>query len=338
MKLSAFAQLGVRAAIAVLIAWAISHGLGLDRPYWAILTSILLISQSWGETINRAWLRFAMTIVGCGLGTFIAWQCGGQTIILFIIMLVCAFLIVYNTPVHFARAMFFMGLGIALLFSLMHEWNVHTLWVRVYETGIACMVVIVVTGVFKPKRLREGFCQDIEQLFIKVSTLFQEIASGRDSNQRFDEAMLTEVGLGISRLRTTFTQVRYEVFFMRQRRRRLGDFLKAFGLAIHYINNLLAVLSELKLADKADHELWETVMNTLIQRFNEVEQRLVTRKVSNMMPPLDDIIEPLLSNIFGSSQSCANASKQNLVGALYYSQQLDEQLRVMANAVMTVEH
>jgi hypothetical protein len=46
-------KIAIQAAVAVALAVLVSHVFELNRSYWAILTAMVLISQTWGESLKK---------------------------------------------------------------------------------------------------------------------------------------------------------------------------------------------------------------------------------------------------------------------------------------------
>ena len=334
MKLSAYAQLGLRAATAVTIIWLISHGLHLNHPYWAILTVLVLVSQSWGETIVKSWKRFAMTVIGCSVGTIIVLLIGHTHWLAFVILIICAYMSIFCIPKYYANAMFFVGIGVAILFALIKQWDMHLLWVRIYETGLACIIVILTTGLFMPHFAKEDFRKAIIDVLIKMKDLFHNTVDSTPSAARhFNEKTFNEIGQAITQLRAQFVQVRYELFFMPQRRRRIGSILQHLEISTHYLTNLLQIIPQLDHTNQDYKQLWQCIGKRIVLRFDEIHQ-LFRHEEIVLAPPLQAIVDPILINILSKQPRHFNDDHQtHLAAVLYYGQQLDDQLLTIANSL-----
>jgi uncharacterized membrane protein YgaE (UPF0421/DUF939 family) len=58
------ARAAVAAALAEIVTWLIA----LPRSYWAVLVAVLLVNETWGESIRMALQRFGMTALGSAAG------------------------------------------------------------------------------------------------------------------------------------------------------------------------------------------------------------------------------------------------------------------------------
>src|SRR4051812_40619233 len=67
-NLAATTKMGIRAATATLASLLLTRWVILERPYWVILTAVILVNETWGESIHKAGQRLAMTALGCLVG------------------------------------------------------------------------------------------------------------------------------------------------------------------------------------------------------------------------------------------------------------------------------
>src|SRR4029079_6256463 len=58
-------RLAIRAAFVATAAVSVARLTCLERPYWIILTAVLLVYETAGESIKRSGQRLAMTFLGC---------------------------------------------------------------------------------------------------------------------------------------------------------------------------------------------------------------------------------------------------------------------------------
>jgi uncharacterized membrane protein YccC len=141
---------GLRTAVAALLAVAIASVFALPRAYWAILTAVVLVSETWRESAKKAFQRVGMTILGC----IIAWALHFPTAHLPHVTLGLMFLFVY-LAVHFRTASyplmtFFITLYVAFLFAVLGQWTLQILAVRIYETAIGGGTALVAAFLVRP--------------------------------------------------------------------------------------------------------------------------------------------------------------------------------------------
>src|SRR4051812_15756266 len=88
-------RMGLRAAAATVASLLLTRLVVLERPYWVILTAVILVNDTWGESIRKSWLRLAMTVSGCLVGWLLYLLCGPYPAVRPAVMLAAVFLAVY---------------------------------------------------------------------------------------------------------------------------------------------------------------------------------------------------------------------------------------------------
>jgi hypothetical protein len=61
-------SLGVRGALATVLASLVARALRLDRPYWVELTAVVLVNETWRESMQKGVERVLATALGCVVG------------------------------------------------------------------------------------------------------------------------------------------------------------------------------------------------------------------------------------------------------------------------------
>lgn len=143
-----------RTALAAMLAIGIAYAFHLPRAYWAVLTSVVVVSETWKESWRKVLERVGMTALGCG----VAWGLHMPTAHLPHVELGLMFLFVY-LAVHFRGASyplmtFFITLYVAFLFSVLGEWSGGILLVRMYETAIGGATALAAAAMVRPRRDR----------------------------------------------------------------------------------------------------------------------------------------------------------------------------------------
>lgn len=72
----AHAKLGLKAAVAALVSYALAYGLDLPNGYWAVLTAILVVQSTIGASLSVAIDRALGTVVGGVVGVVAAMAAG----------------------------------------------------------------------------------------------------------------------------------------------------------------------------------------------------------------------------------------------------------------------
>src|SRR3954453_5861284 len=139
-KLLPTTQMGVRAAAATLASLVLTRLVGLERPYWVILTSVLLVTETWGESIDKAAQRLAMTALGCLVGWLLYDLSIPYPVLRPAFLLAGVFLAVYfrtRVPAgSYALMTFFVTVYVIFLFAALGTWSRSLILVRVYDTAL----------------------------------------------------------------------------------------------------------------------------------------------------------------------------------------------------------
>ena len=236
MKLLNETKLGLRAAVATLATLLVTaHVFNLPRSYWAILTTMALVSASWGETVMRAWYRIGMTIVGCAVGTALWWWLG-PTDWLWLILLVASWLVVFYLPVSYAKAMFGLGVTVVMLFSLIGMWNNTLLLERIYETIIGAIVAVLVTRVVLPQRAQSQLSTLQKQAIDAMCTTLRQC---RDAPDDVTPRQLGPLNQIMVDLRAALCTAQYELFFIPKRKQDVQAAVRQLDIAHFNLTQLV---------------------------------------------------------------------------------------------------
>lgn len=141
---------GARTALAALLAVTIAYLFMLPRAYWAILTAVVLVAETWRESAKKAGQRVAMTVLGCVMAVALHLPTANLPHVTLGLMFVFVYLAVYFRNASYPLMTFFITLYVAFLFSALGEWTLRILLVRIYETaigaGTALLAAMVVRG------------------------------------------------------------------------------------------------------------------------------------------------------------------------------------------------
>jgi uncharacterized membrane protein YccC len=127
---------GARTALAALLAVTIALLFALPRAYWAILTAVVLVSETWQESAKKAFQRVGMTAFGCAIAFALHLPTRNLPHVELALMFLFVYLAVYFRNASYPLMTFFITLYVAFLFSVLGEWTLQILVVRIYETSI----------------------------------------------------------------------------------------------------------------------------------------------------------------------------------------------------------
>jgi uncharacterized membrane protein YccC len=150
------ARTGARAAVAALLAVAIACLFMLPRAYWAILTAVVLVAETWRESAKKAFQRVGMTVLGCGIAFALHFPTAHLPHVTLGLMFLFVYLAVYFRTASYPLMTFFITLYVAFLFSVLGEWTPQILLVRIYETAIGGGTALLAAGLVRGKRSSEN--------------------------------------------------------------------------------------------------------------------------------------------------------------------------------------
>lgn len=182
-KLNSNTRMALRAAIACALCIFITSQLPIERGYWAVLSTLSLITVSFGNSIYQSVIRFVMTIFGCliGWGLFILFQHKPEVLLL--IAFLSIFITVYTLYHHFIIRMIISGVAVVMIFAFLGGWNLELLWVRVYETLIGTAVAILVSGLVLPEFSKDDLKKEFDKMTTKIYTLQNSIPEATRLNE-----------------------------------------------------------------------------------------------------------------------------------------------------------
>ena len=159
-------KMGFQAVISSICAFAIGDFFNLDRPYWAVMTSMLVLCGFWGETLQKALHRITGTLLGFMValifGSFLAHYFN----ITLLVCAVCLFGIFFFRTTAYALVSFFITLMVLLFLSLQGDVHDQIGWIRLYETILGCIIGLIVSALFFSHKA-------MDEVFSTVRTFLQ---------------------------------------------------------------------------------------------------------------------------------------------------------------------
>ena len=141
-----------RTALAALMAVGIASLFALPRAYWAILTSVIVVSETWKESRRKVLDRVGTTALGCGIAWALQLATAHLPHVELGLMFLFVYLAVYFRGASYPLMTFFITLYVAFLFLVLGEWSGHILMVRLYETAIGGATALVAAALVRPRK------------------------------------------------------------------------------------------------------------------------------------------------------------------------------------------
>jgi uncharacterized membrane protein YccC len=142
----------LRAALVALAALLVSYAFKLERAYWVELSAVVLVNETLNESARKSGERFAMTLMGCGLGWGLHWTLDGHLWLERGGLFLAVFLAAFFRPVSYPKMVLFVTVYVSFLFSLLGQWTLHVLALRIMDTGIGGALAVVFAVVLPHKK------------------------------------------------------------------------------------------------------------------------------------------------------------------------------------------
>lgn len=253
--------LAVRAAVAASAAIFVSHRLMLERSYWSVLVAVVVLSETWGASLERALQRTAMTALGCLAGWGLHSLASRSEAAQVALLSVSIFFALYFRGASVGKKsyswmMFFVSLYVVFLYAVIGKWSASIVIERLFDTAVGAAVAMAACLVILPPAARTALEQQLARLRDRCRESFEQLPdSGKPAAA---DDLLRE----LERMRNSLFAVRYEfIFEPRRRKRSQSAILAAEELGLHLAALIVAI---------EDGELTDGEVRSILDRSREV--------------------------------------------------------------------
>lgn len=141
----------VRAAVVAIAAIAVSHAFKVERAYWMELAAVVLVNETLNESARKSAERFGMTLGGCAIGWGLHQLLFGHPWPERAGLLLAVFLAAFFRPVSYPKMVLFITVYVSFLFSLLGQWTLHVLALRIIDTGIGGALAVAGALLVRPR-------------------------------------------------------------------------------------------------------------------------------------------------------------------------------------------
>lgn len=240
-----------RAAVQVAVgsALAIIGGemLSSQRWYWAVLTCwvVFLNTASTGEILVKGYRRLLGTVFGVVAGALLAGAVGTHAVTAFALVLLLIFLMFFTAPLSHALMSFFVTAMLGLLYTLLNQYSVSVLVLRIEETALGAVCGIIAAALVLPvptdRRTDELLAKVLERLR-EVGVAAVEQLSGGPAADLLDKAR--ELDKALEDLRASAQPLTHPITPLRARRQ-TARYVVALLETCAYHSRALAATAEL---------------------------------------------------------------------------------------------
>lgn len=327
-------QLGLKAALAVLIALGLSQwfSANITHNYWAPMTVLLLMGQSWGDNISKAWARFAMTVVGCCLATFLVWLLKPWPWMFLVIALIGLFEALFFIMSSYIKSMFWLGMTVVALLAYLGQWSVHVLEVRIYETLLGAVVVVLVGRLLWPNFAKDQLQDtvfemlDYMQYCLAQSLKQLQLANEQPDQQQF-KGMVKQLNSYRETVKNQYQITRYEMLFNRQHLQKARTLIQTLDIVFHYLNCLMDAVQQPRFSEPMA-DIWSSLDSHLQRRCQSIKAIKQFEKPNIEPLWLDTRQDEVRERIKQLRQDYPNEQQAllSVLACLYFSRRIDEVL------------
>jgi len=340
MKLRPTTRQAIQMMTAVGIIYLLAWRFPIQRSYWAIITVMSVLCQTWGESIHKAGKRITATLLGLVVGAMLYSLLHKWPDLIVILLCLMVFFTSYFMSKAYTQAVFWLSIMLVLLFGLMNAFSYTMVLERGYETMIGALVAVLVAATVFPTK-SQGRMNDYRShyLHLLMTTYSELLDHFLDPNAPAPPQRNTELIKELDHLRDAYDAMRREmIFYRRSARRRQRWFLLLENIQF----NLTCLGSVREESNTAG------IMLPMHDEFINIEQRihanfvLIIKTMEQQRKPeklelqkLDDLeaatrqrLAPFIKAGRESRHAC-----MSLLPVLYYSLKINNALLAIADDI-----
>ena len=240
MRLLPTTRHAVQATVAVSAVYGLSVLFPqLERPYWAVVTALVVLCQTWSESIKKAAQRVAATFLGLVAAVVLCRLLGSQSTAEIVVIFACVFLFSYTAARSYLWAIFWMSIMVIMMFDMLGRMDHQLVLERMIETLLGAGMAVLVSTVILPVRARDQLRSDVPQFLRLVQRACVQAmndAIGIDSKRKgaLHRTMLNS----FQKVRDEFLTRQRETFLLRREPSQLRRWLFWMEMLVFYTSDL----------------------------------------------------------------------------------------------------
>jgi uncharacterized membrane protein YccC len=168
-------RLALQCVTSLVLACVAGALLPFPRPYWLVLTGLIVTANSFGETAAKSLERIVGTVLGLLAGAAIWVVAQRVAIVPAVIVVLCIFALFYERTARYRTLLFWLSLLLSLLFHMADAPNVFYL-ARVVDTLAGAAIAVLVTVVLLPVRTGDAARAQMGSLLDGAATTLGQMA------------------------------------------------------------------------------------------------------------------------------------------------------------------
>ncbi|GAU71370.1 integral membrane protein MviN [Streptomyces sp. NBRC 110611] len=230
-------------AVALLAGQLVSE----QRWYWAVGAAwwVFVNTASRGETLVRGFRRILGTVIGIGVGTFVAIPLHGAAVPSAALAAVCVFGIFYTAAVSYTWMMFAVTVLAGLLYGLLGVLDMSLLTLRLAETGIGAAGAMLAVLLVLPVTTHATTDAWIQRALRCVHACATEAAARLAGSGAADPApRVAELELLLGRVRLSLAPLVHPLSPLRARKQRARRVLELLDDCAREVRGLASVAAD----------------------------------------------------------------------------------------------
>jgi hypothetical protein len=332
MKLRRTTKMAYQAAIAIALAELLNMYFYVERGYWIVLTAMVLTTQTWGESVKRAFERVGMTALGGAVGTALYFCIpANQSNMFLFLVLFSVFFAVYMAKIQYFISMFFLTFFVVFLFALINEWDLHLLRARIIDTVLGAVIALVVGGVFFTQKT------NVTELFVGYLQKLKALISSTFDTKSRHKALITGRSLLVDFqiIKNSALAIRYELLFHRLNRNDFNSLLNQVAFCTQCIVNLIEAYHwMLQHLTNEECKMIDVAVQTTQYNLDVLILRLQHNKQANILSA--DNLPKLVSKDIADDASRFASLESDALGffnLMYFFTQLNKHLNAVYSAI-----
>lgn len=207
----------LRTAIATVVTLLIAFALHLSKPYWAGVTVVMLSNIYTGNIIDKAVMRITGTVIGAGVGYFIAgYITNSFALYLLVSFLLIAIAVYYYNFSNYAYACLLAAVSAFIVISEVaidpNEAFLVAIW-RPVEIGLGVVVSAAAAFCLFPNTVKDSMEKQINTIFADVDALLAKVSQ---LMLHKDDSLIESIGKDHLALKKKLRKATEMIGFMRR--------------------------------------------------------------------------------------------------------------------------
>lgn len=290
-------RLGLQAVIATSITLYASYFFSLGHGFWATITVLFLLSNTWAEGFEKGLKRLLMTMLGCFVGWILLMLTPNYyyTHVLFILAL--TFLSCYFLPASYSSAIFFTTVLVVLMLDMLGQKGQDIFIDRILQTAIGAFVVVIVCRFIFPVSSSVQLKESIQEIFFLLDKYWQYKLKTLKENEKYSPPINEHIYITmvekLTKAKALNRQTDYERYLTGKLKKQkdLGQELKLLTIIAHSIYSIVGIDKNIeKRLSKEDriHTL-SIIERHVLPRWQHLEsfyKKQDNKSDQNICPPL----------------------------------------------------